>query len=308
MAMYSAYFDESGHPDDSNHLIVAGGLASVEQWVHFEREWREVLAPFGTSIFHAVDFEYRTPPFDKITKQQAQAVLERLAGIICRRMERIVSFTVRMDHYRIMNSKYVFAECYGYPYPVAARSCIAGVEVWARKHSIPMEKMLFFFEDGAKHKGQLEWIAERDRLSIPVFRKKSELVPLQVGDFIAWHGTQCVNSKTLSKATEAVMRRLEGMSHSWRELDMADPDRLPAILEIPLRLPGFHYKSRVLQKHGVRRAVVHYWRRDQPKDQKVDRKTLNLPDRKTMTPDELDRAIREYGRRKQNAVKPQSPD
>ena len=45
MAMYSAYFDDSGHPDAGDRLIVAGGVAPVEQWVHFEREWRDALAP-----------------------------------------------------------------------------------------------------------------------------------------------------------------------------------------------------------------------------------------------------------------------
>jgi len=48
MAMYSAYFDESGHPDDSRYLVVAGAVADVDQWVHFEREWISALAPLGT--------------------------------------------------------------------------------------------------------------------------------------------------------------------------------------------------------------------------------------------------------------------
>jgi hypothetical protein len=38
MAMYSAFFDESGHPDDTLFLVVAGCVAEVGQWTEFERE------------------------------------------------------------------------------------------------------------------------------------------------------------------------------------------------------------------------------------------------------------------------------
>ena len=296
--MYCAFFDESGHPDDTKYLVVAGGLASVEQWVHFEREWREALAPFGTEIFHAKDFSQRKPPFHEISLKQSAAILERLAGIICRRMEKIFSFTVNMHHYRAMNAKYVFAECYGYPYPLAARSCIGGIQSWAKTHSVPVQDILFFFEDGAHNKGQLEWIAERDALPIPLFKNKRESIPLQIGDFVAWHGMQCINGQSLDKPIQAVMRRLESMSHYWRELDMSDPDRLPALLEIPERDPALRYQCKVLQKHGVRRALVHYWPKDNPAESKIDRKTLVLPKRKTLRPEDLDRALQDYTAKK----------
>jgi hypothetical protein len=83
MAMYSAYFDESGHPDDGRFLVVAGAVADVNQWVHFEREWVELLAPLNTNVFHAVDFDKRNPPFDQLSLQKANELLDRLVGIIC---------------------------------------------------------------------------------------------------------------------------------------------------------------------------------------------------------------------------------
>jgi hypothetical protein len=89
------------------------------------------------------------------------------------------------------------------------------------------------------------------------------------------------------------MRILERTSHSWKTTNLSDPDRLPTILDIPRRLPGFHYKYKVVQKHGIRRALVHYWR----EDQRFDRKNLTLPDRRVMSPEEIDRAIQEYDQR-----------
>jgi hypothetical protein len=290
MAMYSGYFDESGHPDDSEHLIVAGALASVEQWVHFEREWKEALAPFGTCLFHTVDFEQRKPPFDHIDADQARVLSERLAGIICRRAEKLFSSTINIAHYRAMNAKYVFSDCYGYPYPIAARSCIGGVEAWASQHSLPMNEILVFFEDGAQHRHQLEWMAERDGIRKPDFPKKADAVPLQAGDFIAWHQAQLLNKTDKADYSASIVRMLERTSHSWKTTNLSDPDRIPAALGIPVRFPGFHYKYKIVQKHGVRRALIHYWK----EDQKVDRKTLVLPDRRVMAPEEIDRALREY--------------
>ena len=85
VAMYSAHFDESGHPDDSQYLVVAGAVASVDQWVTFEREWLDALAPLGTRIFHAVDFDKGKPPFDHLTSRDAGILLDRLVDIACQK-------------------------------------------------------------------------------------------------------------------------------------------------------------------------------------------------------------------------------
>ncbi|MGA2712951.1 MAG: DUF3800 domain-containing protein [Bryobacteraceae bacterium] len=308
MAMYSAYFDESGHPDRGKYLIVAGGLASVDQWVHLEREWAEVLAPFGTTVLHTVDFERRKPPFDQVTDKQAIAISQHFASIICRRLEKLFSFTLHLDDYRVINRKYVFAECYGYPYPMAARSCIGGIEGWAKHHSVPISDILFFFEDGAKHKGQLEWIAERDLVPIPVFRKKSEVISLQVGDFIAWHQYQIANDDDPAGYSEAVMRCLNRMSNSWKTTNLDDPDRLPFVLDIPLRLPEFCYKAKIVRDHGVRRSVVHYRRRDEPGKEKLDKKTMDLGPRRAVTPEEVDRALAEYDAKKRASQENPNPN
>ncbi len=36
--MYTAYFDESGSPDDTPTVIVAGFVALDESWIKFESE------------------------------------------------------------------------------------------------------------------------------------------------------------------------------------------------------------------------------------------------------------------------------
>src|ERR1043166_2124439 len=241
MAMYSAYFDESGHPDGGKYLVVAGCIADVTQWAEFDREWKAALAPLGSPVFHTVDFDNGEKPFDRLTEKEADALFERLVGIICRRIEKSISRATQLDQHRAIDNKYVFSECYGFPYPSAARSCMAEVETWAVKHSVPPNEILYFFEDGAKHKGQIKWIGERDHLPIPVFLSKSQNVALQAGDLIAWchhlYLTTRGNRMLMRKRYRRALATLEMVSNEWGVANLDDPHRLPWVLSIPFRDP-----------------------------------------------------------------------
>jgi hypothetical protein len=300
--MYSAYFDESGHPDDSKYVVVGGGVAQVEQWVHLEREWKDALSPLGTSIFHATDFDQGTRPFDGLDNKGKSDLLEQLVNIIIRRLEICSAVAVPMGQYKVVDGKYVFSDLFGYPYPLAARHCIAAVEEWAHKHEINVFEILFFFEDGAKHKGQLEWIAERDKATQPVFRKKSEVIALQVGDLIAW----CVNLRlTNGEAIHArYLRALEKLGPLFgrtAELNLDDPDRIPTLLNIPLRDPTRKYKYRIIKKGGRRHAIVHSW----PKAEapaRFDRTRDVLPETNNLSIPDLERAAKEYDLARKKSV------
>jgi hypothetical protein len=305
MAMYSAHLDESGHPDGSDYLIVAGAVASVQQWVDLETDWKAVLAPFSTDLFHAVEFAQRKKPFDKITRAEARDIHLRLATIICNRTEKLMSFTLDMRKYRSVNSRWLLAEAYGFPYPLAARSCIAGVEQWAHEKKTPINEFLFFCENGAKDKGQLEWMADRDRFPRPIFREKSELLPLQVGDFIAWHQFQLQSGTDEHGVSDTVVKLFEfACKYQWRTMNLDDGERLAMALDLPPRLPDYVYRAKVIRYKGVRRAVVHSRRRDDRASEKVDRKTLFLDDPKVRTPEELDALLKKYDAKKRANIKP----
>jgi hypothetical protein len=306
MAMYSAHLDESGHPDDSDYLVVAGAVASVQQWVDFETDWKAVLAPFNTDLFHTVDFAQRKKPFDKITAAQARDIHLRLATIICNRTEKLMSFTLDMKKYKSVNSRWLLAEAYGHPYPLAARSCIAGVEQWARDKTVSINEFLFFCENGAKDKGQLLWMADRDHFPRPDFKEKSELLPLQAGDFIAWHQFQIQNGTDGNGVSASVMHLFEfACEYQWRTMNLDDGEWIATALDLPLRSPDYVYKAQVIRYGGgVRRAVVHSRRRDDRSSEKLDRKTLFLADPKIRTPEELDALRREHLAKKRANIKP----
>jgi hypothetical protein len=61
--MFTAYFDGSGSPDDTQVLAVAGFIASTEQWVEFERNWEEVLSRFDAPPLHMRHFAHSIKEF-----------------------------------------------------------------------------------------------------------------------------------------------------------------------------------------------------------------------------------------------------
>ena len=54
-AMLTVCFDASGHPTQPV-LVVAGFIATAEEWELFEREWKDRLALDGLTSFHMQSF------------------------------------------------------------------------------------------------------------------------------------------------------------------------------------------------------------------------------------------------------------
>lgn len=280
MALYSAYFDDSGHPDDSLYVIVAGCIADVTQWVHFEREWLEALAPFNTKVFHAVDLEQGNRPFERLTQKQQTELLVLLVGIITRRIEKTFAHIVPMSIFNALNDQFVFAESVGFPFPFAARNCMADVEQWARYYSLDSSSIKYYFEDGSKHRGQLLWMVERDYLPTPLFPKKQEAVPLQAGDLIGWLLTQTLNGR-LRTAHVPLLERIENHGAAWSMFTDDIGFAFVHFANITPRDPNTSYKCKILKANGKRVAAIQYWPKNS-REPSIDRKTLSL--QKASTP------------------------
>ena len=179
--------------------------------------------------FDAVDFDKGNRPFDRLSSTEADELFSICVGIICRRSSnKSFSQAMILDDYRAINHKYLFAESYGFPYPALARACMGHVEQWAVNHSIDNQEILYFFEDGAKHKGQLEWIGREDNIPIPIFRKNKLLSLSQAGDLIAWCNNLYLTMEgAILPPYERALDRLSAKSHEWGLVNYQDPDRHP---------------------------------------------------------------------------------
>jgi hypothetical protein len=106
ISAFTGYFDDSGHPDDQPVVIVAGHIATVEQWLILEREWGEVMG-IGLDgkprIFHMAD----------LSEKERAEIVPKLISIIIRRVRKQLSITIPMDVYLEVNDLYPVEEWHG---------------------------------------------------------------------------------------------------------------------------------------------------------------------------------------------------
>jgi hypothetical protein len=184
--MYTAYYERAEAHDDSLAVVVAGFVATNEQWVEFERKWNDTLKQFGISLFQMRDFSHSLREFSAFKQRQEdrQRLLRQLLSNIILRVTYSVGHAFLMADYRKVNSMYALDYRFP-PYALAGRSCIARINLWAEKLGIPKEQIQHVFEDGAPVRGRLCDGVLRDHEMKLSFKKKDECVELQAAELLA---------------------------------------------------------------------------------------------------------------------------
>lgn len=220
MAKYASYFDESGTHGGSETLVVSGYVASVEQWLDFDKAWKDALADEGLTHFHMKDFAHSKKEFEswKGDEDRRARFLERLIGIIRKNIRKSYSIAIVLQGYKDIDSKYYFREYFGKPYAFCARLCMAGVEEWKESHGY-QDPILNVFEDGANDKSSLIALLKRDNYPAPIFGEKRKHTPLQAADFVAWEHLKIYNQKEAGTLDVNKLRKpflaLYSMPHDW---------------------------------------------------------------------------------------------
>jgi hypothetical protein len=190
----AAYFDDSGHPDDQDVVLVAGWVGNVDQWILWEQGWKKVLSDFGikTDYFHMTDFQAapkckddQDNPYKHLSTHQRQVFLYRLLNHIATRVRYSFSILVPMHDYREVNEIYYLEEWLGKPYTIAALSVVQKLKAWKDKYA-PDDPLEVFVEDGTKHKGDLRKVFKQFHYEEPIFKDKKKVAPLQAADLLAW--------------------------------------------------------------------------------------------------------------------------
>jgi hypothetical protein len=187
--MYTAYYDDSGSPDDTLAVVVAGFVASDEQWVEFERNWNDTLRQFGITLFHMREFAHSLGEFSRFKheKEARELFLRKLMADIVLRVCHACGHAVLMNDYRAVNAVYALDGRFGLtPYALCGRTCVRSVSDWAHRRGVSENQIRHVFEDGSSGKRTLEHRILRDKDIVPVFKKKHECVPLQAADLLAY--------------------------------------------------------------------------------------------------------------------------
>ncbi len=189
MTIFTAYFDASGHPDGLDVLAVAGFIAEVNQWIEFERNWKEILnrQDFKVSSLHMKDFCHSTGEFAswKGDEQRRRNFLSALIGTIKVRARHSFANSIYLPDYRALDQKYELSDNYP-PLAYSGGNCIGHVHQWAQKWGIPQSDIAYCFEDGDKDRGKLASQAQSVYGINVNFLKKAQNVAFQAADLLAY--------------------------------------------------------------------------------------------------------------------------
>ena len=269
---FAAYFDDGGHPNDQDLVLAAGVLSSKEQWLKFETEWQDALESVGVprnTVFHMTDFMHgrdETSPFYGWDENRKHHLLDKLVHVCAVRVRRYFSETVFMEDYRQVNAQYALEECYGAPCGIVGRNLVMRLKTWLQDQG-SNARLLIFFEDGTKHKGDLIDACHRDNLPCPSFVKKNELIPLQAADLLAWEVAKNIRKvrkhpdMTPDYYFDVLMRhaslKRDNTAYTVKELE-AICKGMPGFPSAPLRSEigtNYHIAYEALKKKPRRRTV-----------------------------------------------------
>lgn len=222
-----AYVDES---EDPRWFVLAGYIASTEQWDAFSKEWRELLplskvGPKGgrrfkmsematphflsnvPAFYKSIEDNTRTGVAVSIDKDKLSAALKRVV---------IIS-----DDYEIMPKAGAIT-----PYYIAFSFLVRmfherRADMGMSQHLSATETVDFIFDERSEGREIIgEWRAFLDASPCkemygadPVFRDDNKFLPLQAADFLAWWVRRWLQTGDETKSLGWATKRLSFYSH-----------------------------------------------------------------------------------------------
>lgn len=224
MALCAAYLDASGEPAGYTVMTVAGMVAPVEKWKRFEVAWTEALAKESIKVFHMTDFASSNGEFAawKENTARRKRFIGALVQIVRRHTNKLLMASVELDGWRSVNRAYLLEEQLYSPYALCGYAVVGQGLQWAKNKGIAPSHIKFVFEDGDSGKGGLSRLCKQEGIT-PLFQPKSDVVPCQAADLIAWknriaftnalrHGASWMQTGP-KRALEGIDKELESLTN-----------------------------------------------------------------------------------------------
>lgn len=226
---------------DGQLTIVAGGVASIEEWKQLDSKWASVLAEEHLEYFHMKEFAPSVGQFAKGWKkneQRRRKLIQQLTTIIQEYVPYWIAMCVAETDYEQADRIYELRE-YAQPYPLCGLACINAAHEWRDAQHLDYLPMEYVFEEGDPHQGQLRDRVREQYGKEPLFRPKTTqkarkplranagpvvpLIPLQVADFVAYEVGKLTRTLRKDKFDiyeqyRASFLRIRGIPHRWKPL------------------------------------------------------------------------------------------
>lgn len=133
----TAYFDDSGHPDDQIAVVVAGWIATLQQWLLLESRWQEVLKRFSikSGVFHRSTFQFGEGEYSHLSGQDKTRLLYKLINLIRTGARQGFCVIAPMQDYRRVNDEYYVEETFGKPFALAGAVVATSIASWKERYA-----------------------------------------------------------------------------------------------------------------------------------------------------------------------------
>jgi len=229
---YSSYFDAGA---DDRDVVVAGYVSSVDEWAHFETEWRLTLLKYQVPYFHMKEFTCSRGPFagqEWKHELRRAAFLSSLIGITNTWTIFSMAFAVSREVYSRVNQDFELDKRVN-EYALCGLYCASGVRSFIRNDYKSDRPVSYYFERGDEGKGMLMAEMDKSGFPSPIFKKgrpkgdSSDIedppaIQLQACDFAAWELRRGGRDQSIGKKVRKSLRAIIAQKHAWKRIKEDD--------------------------------------------------------------------------------------
>jgi hypothetical protein len=225
MALQTGYFDDSGSDTGSRYYVLAGFLATVEEWKSVSTRWAEILDQEGLRYFKmseamAMDGQFRRGWNAPLRNKVIFELVDVVAAINPWRIECFVN----RDLFNTFVSGILQSNIFNDPYFMLFYQIVLSISANAQRIGWNRDCDFIFDEQGKigdLAKARWEWVKQnvdagmgtREYLgSPPIFRNDISFRPLQAADMFAWLVRDCMTHTppNMEEISRASLKHLEG--------------------------------------------------------------------------------------------------
>lgn len=196
--MMQVYVDDSGKPDSSPSLILAGFSAHEIAWERFTEQWQEMLKRHGITTFHMTDLWSMKPKSGVRSKITQSMIMVEAIETIKRHLSHAFAVSVPFEahHYWFATKEFPKDKpLRTYPFAINSLLSLICKHMWWHNCDQPLQ--VFFEQQGDESQtlilnGMKEFrglnathLPELEMLQ-PQFISGKSSAPLQAADLLAW--------------------------------------------------------------------------------------------------------------------------
>jgi hypothetical protein len=228
MILQTGYFDDSGSDVGSQYYVLAGFIASVEQWKAFSNKWAETLNKepalryFKMSEAMAMDGQFRRGWTVPLCNQRILELVDIVAEFDPPRIECFL----KRSHFNDFVKDIISGDSFSNPYFLLFYHLVLSVAANAKALNWSPDCNFIFDEQGKIGDitvNKWNWVKQNIDVagaphitaslgSPPTFRNDVKFRPLQVADILAWLVRECMTfgPDKMEDITRAALKHIEG--------------------------------------------------------------------------------------------------